>query len=197
LAGRLPSRIRRGAEPPSQPHGRALTHDVPPLALVVRPGDNTRPGGCPAAPRVRSRSCEDRHCLRCAIPRKLPRRDLRSEHPGPESRVGKGRGYFTGAGRAAPIEPHRGKGDAAVRQIDCTIWGVALSSGTLTGKADISDTSDIMPDGGLNEPEPTAMLRRIDPKPQTAKLYALQGPTSFRLPLWQNLILMPSPYRPR
>jgi hypothetical protein len=64
----------------------------------VRPGEQPRPGGCPAAPRVRSLSREDRRYLCCAIPRKLPRRDLRDEHPGPESRLGKGRGYFAGRG---------------------------------------------------------------------------------------------------
>jgi hypothetical protein len=36
----------------------------------------------------------DRHYLRCAIPRKLPRRDLHGEHPDAESRLGKGRGVF-------------------------------------------------------------------------------------------------------
>jgi hypothetical protein len=64
--------------------GRALTHDVPPLAPGVRLGDNTRPGGCPAAPRVRSRSREDRQYLRCAIRRKSPWRDppRRTSRPG-------------------------------------------------------------------------------------------------------------------
>jgi hypothetical protein len=44
LAGRLPSRARAALTHPSQSHGRALTHDVSPLAYRVRPGDNARPG---------------------------------------------------------------------------------------------------------------------------------------------------------
>jgi hypothetical protein len=46
--GQSPAVTSKGAalNRPSQPHGRALTHDVPSAGPVVRPGDETRPGGC-------------------------------------------------------------------------------------------------------------------------------------------------------
>ena len=88
-----------------------------------------RSGGCPAAPRVRSRSCEDRHYLRCAIRRKLPRRDLRGEHPGPESRVGKSRGYVSGRGTRTRSSLIGLKGGEAVRQTASSICGPGIFGG--------------------------------------------------------------------
>jgi hypothetical protein len=104
-----PSRERGCAKPPHVAAWAGTDARCPSAGPVVRIGDNTRPGGCPAAPRVRSRSREDRQYLRCAICRKSPRRDLCGEHPGPESRVGKSRGYVSGRG-TDPIEAHRAKG---------------------------------------------------------------------------------------
>jgi hypothetical protein len=105
----------------SQPHGRALVPSAGPRCKAGR--QNARPGGCPAAPRVLSRSCEDRRYLRCAIPRKLPRRDRRGEHPGPESRVGKGWGYVSSRGTRTRSNLIELKGGEAVRQIDFCDWG--------------------------------------------------------------------------
>jgi hypothetical protein len=61
----------------------------------------------------------------CAAPgrRKSPRRDLRGEHPGPESRAGKSRGYASGRGERTRSSLIGLKGGEAVRQIDQSIWG--------------------------------------------------------------------------
>jgi hypothetical protein len=99
-----------GAELPLAAAWAGADARCPSAGPGVRPEDKTRPGGCPAAPRVRSRSREDRRYLRCAIRRKSPRRDLRDEHPGPESLSGKGRGYVSGRGTRTRSSLNRAKG---------------------------------------------------------------------------------------
>ena len=117
---------RGGAD---QPLRRALTHDIP--SAGPRGPEATRVlVAAPLPPRVRSRSCEDRHYLRCAIPRKLPQKDFQAKHPGPESRLTKGRGYFAGTGTRTRSSLIGVKGQEAVRQIDFCDWGWGIWAGS-------------------------------------------------------------------
>jgi hypothetical protein len=97
----------------------------------VRPGDNTRPGGCPAAP---SRAISImrgsallalRHTQKIA-PERSPRRTSRPavpcrDRPGVFSRRG---------GTRTPSSLIRVKGQEAVRQIDFCDWGWAILAGS-------------------------------------------------------------------
>jgi hypothetical protein len=65
LAGRLPSRARGGAKPPSQPHGRSLMHDVPSARVCVRP-ETTRVAAAPGGPSRLHANTRSRIGLRAA-----------------------------------------------------------------------------------------------------------------------------------
>ena len=88
---------------------------------MCRPEDKTRPGGCPAAPRVRSRSREDRDTCAAPYVESRPGETSAANIPAWSPVCGKA-GVFPAMGTRTRSSLN-GKGDAAVRQIAFCDWG--------------------------------------------------------------------------